>query len=84
MHQNPTEVALMPTNGWTCQQERGQAGREQVTSSMSLCRLPTEGMAQIRGGFSHLKRSGLKVVLPTLHDLTEKKKSPSQVYLGFS
>jgi hypothetical protein len=34
---------------------------------MSLRRLPAEGVAQIRGGFSKLKRSGIKECLPTLY-----------------
>jgi hypothetical protein len=51
---------------------------------MSFIQLPVEGMAQIKGGSSSSRRSGLKVYLstsktglevdlPTTHDLIEKK-----------
>jgi hypothetical protein len=42
-------------------------------------RLPAEAVAQIEGGSPHLKRSILKVGLPTSNDLI-KKRNPSQVY----
>ena len=44
-----------------------------------LYRLPAEGVAQIKGGLSHLKQSGLKVGPLVLKDLI-KEKNPSQVY----
>lgn len=41
-------------------------GKEsKLPSSMSLIRLPAEGVGQIKGVPSYLKRSRLKMVLPT-------------------
>jgi hypothetical protein len=34
-------------------------------------------MGQIKDGFFHLKRSGLKFGLPTSNDLLKEKKNPS-------
>jgi hypothetical protein len=41
--------------------------------SCPLYRLPAEGVAQINGGASHFKRSGLEVGLPTLSGLVKGK-----------
>ena len=44
---------------------QGQAGKEQkLPSSMSLYRLPAEGVAQIKDGFSHLKDTNKKWIFP--------------------
>lgn len=45
-----------------------QANSENFLLPCNLYRLPQEGMAQIKGGFSYPKMSGLKVYFPTLKD----------------
>lgn len=58
-----------------------QAGQEQASSFHILHRLPAEGVAQVKGDFSHLKRSGLKVYLLSSQVFLRKKKNPLQVWL---
>jgi hypothetical protein len=57
----------MPAKEWMCWQSEGKQEKNGQTllSPMPFYRLPAEGMAQIKGGSSYLKRSGLKVDLPT-------------------
>jgi hypothetical protein len=45
--------------------ESKQAKRERFLFPYPLHGLPPEGMTQIKGAFSHIKRPGLKVGLPT-------------------
>lgn len=53
-----------------------QAGEKQkVPFSMSLYRVPAEGMAQVRDSSSHLKGSGLKVCPPTSKIQIESRSS---------
>ena len=55
----------MPGKEWASLfSERKQAKKAAPSSSMAFYRLPAEGVAQIKGGSSHLKRSGLEVGLP--------------------
>jgi hypothetical protein len=83
IHQNAKEVGSNVNKGMDLLGSREQTGKEQKhSSSMFLYTLPAEGVAQIKGGSSHLKRSGLKVALPTSDDLIKKNKNPSQVCLG--
>lgn len=56
-----SSVGSMPVKGWTWQQERKQAKRASFPLAWPLYRLPAEGVAQIKGGSFHLRRSGLKV-----------------------
>lgn len=70
---------------WICQRELGERiGKETNLLPYALYRLPTEGVNQNKGGspqlkrsglkmLFHLKRSGIKVGLPTSDDLTKKK-----------
>lgn len=51
-----------------------------VTALCPFCRLPSEDVVWIKGGSSDLRRSGLKVVLPTSKDLI--KKNASHVYIA--
>jgi hypothetical protein len=79
LYWNPEEVGSNASERMSLQQEQGQSGKEQkLPSSMSLYRQPPESVAQIKGGSSHLKNSGLKVGLPTSNNLI--KKNPLQVY----
>lgn len=63
---SPGEVGSNASEGMDFLWRQEQPGKEQeLPSSVSLNRLPAESMAQIRDGFSQLKRSGLKVCLLT-------------------
>jgi hypothetical protein len=54
---------------------KNREGKEgKLPSSMPLYKLPPEGVAQIKGGSSHLKRSLLKVGLSTSNDLIKREK----------
>lgn len=64
IHLNLKEVDSKGKEDLVARQE--ETGKKQkLPSSMSLHRLPADGMDQIRGRFSCLKRSGLEVDLPT-------------------
>lgn len=57
----------------TCQGEREQASKE-ITSSLLSCvlqRLLAGDVAQSKGGYSHLKRPGLKLHPPQRSELEE-------------
>jgi hypothetical protein len=62
IHWNPKEVGTSASEGMDILARREQAGKEKkLPSFMYICRLSSEVMSQIRGGFSQLKRSGLKM-----------------------
>lgn len=83
-------LSLSLVEEWNCQRECGERiGKETNLIPCALYRLPTEGVNQNKGGspqlkrsglkmLFHLKRSGIKVGLPTSNDLT-KKNRPSHV-----
>lgn len=56
--------ALTPVKEWTCQQ-KARKQEQKFLSCTSLQRLPSEDLAQIKGGSYHLKRFRLKVGLST-------------------
>ena len=77
IHQNAKEVGSNVNKGMDLLGSREQTGKEQKhSSSMFLYTLPAEGVAQIKGGSSHLKRSRLKVCLPASNDSTKGGKIP--------
>jgi hypothetical protein len=51
--QNPEEVGSSNSEEVACQQEE-QTGNDQLPSSVSLYRIPAEGVGWIQGGSSHL------------------------------
>lgn len=51
----------MPVREWTCQQKSKQEKRASFLLLHPLCRLPAEGVVQIKGGSSHLEISVLKM-----------------------
>jgi hypothetical protein len=58
---NPEKWILMTVKGWTCQREQPDKEKELLSSMPSM---PAEGVVQVIGKSSHLKRSELKVVFP--------------------
>jgi hypothetical protein len=62
---NPEEVGSNASEGLDLLARGEQTGKEQkLPSFMSLYRLPAEGVPHIRGRFSQLKGSGLKMYFP--------------------
>lgn len=67
------KLALMPVKESTFQWEEREADKEQkLPSSMSFMEPAPEGVAQIKGGFLHLRRFAFMVALLTLNDLIKK------------
>lgn len=87
----PPKQALIPVKEWACKLEH-VAKESTLLSPCPLHRLPGEGVVQVTSESSQIKRSVLKVCLPTpkiqtrnqsshLKDLIkETKQKPSQVY----
>lgn len=76
----------MPVKDLSAKSKNKQAKRASFHLPCLLSRLPAEGVGQITGGSSHLKRYRLKIGPSTSNDLIKKKKiSPSvHSHLHFS
>jgi hypothetical protein len=76
-HQSLREVGFNASDG-TNLTERAKGKQAESNSFLlphSLHSLPAEGVVQTEGGSSHLKRSGLKVSLPSSNYLIKKNSS---------
>lgn len=80
IQQNPNEVGSNASKS-----ESKQIKRASLLLPWPPYSLPVEGVAQVKGESPHLKRSGIKVGLPTLNNVV-KKKIPHKYTqsLGFS
>lgn len=79
IRKSPKKQALMPTKKQPCQRD----GEDTVFSSHTLFyRWPPEGVAQMKGGSSHLKISRLKIGFTTSNNLRKIPRRYTQL-LGF-
>ena len=80
LYKNPEELGCNAGGRMELLVRLKQAGKEQkFSSSKSIYRIPAEGVAQIIGGFLHLRRFVLKFMSSHLKDPGEKWIFPLQV-----